>query len=235
MFGVHGNTLRRLSDQGIQGQFIAGGIAGAVQSIICSPVELVKTRMQLQGQGVDFTVQINSKDKFKYKNSFDCLKKIYKFEGIKGCMRGFNCTLLREVPSFAVYFASYHGLCKHFQGQSGSISIPKLFLSGGVSGILAWVVSYPADVVKTRLQSDGMDSNKFSGIIDCCVKSYKGEGYKVFFKGLNATLLRAFPANAATLAAVTLFLDLANPEMFERFIAPSDHYTYEHVQSGNFI
>lgn len=214
IFGVHGNTLRRLPDQGTKGQFIAGGLAGAVQSIFCSPIELVKTRMQLQDQGIQLAdISKSITDHHRYKDSFDCFEKILRYEGIKGCMRGFNCTLIREVPSLAVYFASYHSLCQYFRTDAGSISIPSLFLSGGISGILAWFVSYPADVIKTRLQADGLGSNKYNGIIDCCSKSYKREGWRVFFTGLNVTLLRAFPTNAATLATVTLFLDSFDSEV----------------------
>ena len=39
---------------------------------------------------------------------------------------------------------------------------------------------------------------EYSGYRDCIRKSIAVDGYKVFSKGLNATLLRAFPTNAAT-------------------------------------
>ncbi|KAF6021929.1 SLC25A29 [Bugula neritina] len=39
---------------------------------------------------------------------------------------------------------------------------------------------------------------KYTGYLDCIRKSISADGYKVFGKGLNAALLRAFPTNAAT-------------------------------------
>ena len=233
VFGVHGNTLRRLNDKRAVGNFIAGGLAGGVQTFVCSPIELIKTRMQLQGQGESRKfIFVKKDDLFRYSDPVDCMAKILKYEGLRGFFRGFYCTLLREVPSFAVYFSSYYALCEKLGANKGTLSIPKLFLSGGISGILAWIVSYPFDVIKTRLQADGMGKTIYTGILDCSLKSYEREGLKVFFKGLNATLLRAFPTNAATLASVTVFLEMVEPEQFEEFFKPSDHYNYEHVHSG---
>lgn len=45
VFGVYGNLQRGLSDpESLRSQFLAGGIAGLAQSVVSSPVELVKTR-----------------------------------------------------------------------------------------------------------------------------------------------------------------------------------------------
>lgn len=51
VFGVQGNTLRALGKDTPLNQFLAGSAAGAIQCIICCPMELAKTRMQLQGTG----------------------------------------------------------------------------------------------------------------------------------------------------------------------------------------
>lgn len=51
IFGVYGNVQRRMDDpNSFQSHAIAGSVAGAVQSIVCSPMELVKTRIQIQEQ-----------------------------------------------------------------------------------------------------------------------------------------------------------------------------------------
>ncbi len=74
--------------------------------------------------------------------------------------------------------------------------------------MIAWVVSYPVDVVKSRIQVDGMfGERKYSSAWDCVVKSYKEpEGFRIFFKGLNSTLIRGFAVNAATFPTVSLIL-----------------------------
>lgn len=51
IFGVYGNVQRRLSDpNSLYSHAFAGAMAGFVQSFICSPMELVKTRIQIQEQ-----------------------------------------------------------------------------------------------------------------------------------------------------------------------------------------
>lgn len=48
---------------------------------------------------------------------------------------------------------------------------------------------------------------KYNGFVDCATKNYKKEGMKFFFRGLNSTLVRAFPMNAATFFVVSWVLE----------------------------
>ncbi|XP_069772539.1 mitochondrial basic amino acids transporter isoform X3 [Narcine bancroftii] len=182
--------------------FYKGAAAGGIQCIICCPMELAKTRMQLQGMG-----EYQAKSKV-YKNSLDCLVRIYKKQGIRGINKGMVTTILREIPGFGFYFLTYDCLTRALNCEpDDSFVIPKLLFSGGMSGITSWISTYPIDVIKSRLQADGVGGkNQYNGIMDCVRQSYRKEGWQVFSRGLTSTLLRAFPVNAATFATVTLFL-----------------------------
>ena len=68
----------------------------------------------------------------------------------------------------------------------------------GAAGMLSWLFNYPTDVVKTRFQA----SNNYKSYLDVIRHAYAENGIKTFFIGLGATLLRAFPSNAATFFAV---------------------------------
>uniref|UniRef100_A0A8C4R7T7 Mitochondrial basic amino acids transporter n=1 Tax=Eptatretus burgeri TaxID=7764 RepID=A0A8C4R7T7_EPTBU len=184
--------------------FLAGSTAGAIQCIVCCPIELVKTRMQLQGTGEKGRSRTRT-----YRNSLDCLRKIYRKEGVRGINRGLVCTLIRETPAFGLYFLTYDGVTRALGCEPEDPHlIPKLLVAGGMSGIASWLSTYPFDVVKSRLQADGFGSQaRYRGIADCFAQSYREEGFRVFKRGLVSTLLRAFPVNAATFATVTLFLD----------------------------
>lgn len=202
VFGVQGNAMRRLGCDTPLNQFLAGASAGAIQCVICCPMELAKTRMQLQGTG-----EKKSKRKL-YKNSLDCLVRIYRKEGFRGINRGMVTTLMRETPGFGVYFLAYDLLTRSLGCEpEDPYMIPKLLFAGGMSGIASWISTYPVDVIKSRLQADGVGGvNQYSGIMDCVRQSLRKEGWRVFSRGLVSTLLRAFPVNAATFATVTLFL-----------------------------
>ncbi|XP_027896584.1 mitochondrial basic amino acids transporter-like [Xiphophorus couchianus] len=209
VFGVQGNAMRLLGEDTPTHQFLAGAAAGTLQCVICCPMELAKTRMQMQGTG-----QKKSSSKKLYKNSLDCLLHIYRREGLPGIYRGMVTTLVREMPGFGMYFWTYAVLSQSLGCEpSDSYMIPKLLFSGGMAGIASWIVTYPADVIKSRLQADGVGRvNQYSSIADCVRQSVRKEGYMVFTRGLTSTVLRAFPVNAATFATVTLVLMYARGE-----------------------
>lgn len=204
VFGVQGNTLRALGRDSPLNQFLAGAAAGAIQCIICCPMELAKTRLQLQEAGPART----------YRGPLDCLAQVYRREGLRGVNRGMVSTLLRETPSFGVYFLTYDTLTRALGCEPGDrLLVPKLLLAGGTSGIASWLSTYPLDVVKSRLQADGLrGAPRYRGILDCVRQSYRAEGWRVFTRGLASTLLRAFPVNAATFATVTVVLSYARGE-----------------------
>ncbi|KAL0169380.1 hypothetical protein M9458_033976, partial [Cirrhinus mrigala] len=184
VFGVQGNVMRMLGADTPLHQFLAGAAAGLIQCVICCPMELAKTRMQMQGTGEKST------SRKMYKNSLDCLIRIYRREGFRGTNRGMVTTVIRETPGFGVYFLTYDTLTRALgcDADDGYI-IPKLLLAGGMSGTASWLSTYPVDVINGRSQ-----------------QSWRREGWRVFTRGLTSTLLRAFPVNATTFATVTLFL-----------------------------
>jgi hypothetical protein len=86
--------------------------------------------------------------------------------------KGLNITITREVFAVPIYFNSYYYI-------NNKINNP--FISGGISGILSWLIPYPIDTIKSRIQS---------GI--SLKKSLKMKNY---YKGLNFCLFRAFLVN----------------------------------------
>ncbi len=203
VFGVQGNIQRRLNNpDSIMSHFIAGSVAGFAQTVICSPMELAKTRLQIQGQGESrrhFNTHVHN-----YKGPVDCIRKIYYVEGFRGVFKGFGLTAVRETPSFGVYFAAYEYMCRPFQSETADTPTIVFLLAGGFAGMVSWLCTYPVDVIKSRIQADM--HGEYKGFWDCCVKSYYEEGLGVFGKGLGSTMLRAFPVNAATFLAVEMVL-----------------------------
>ncbi|KAG7204993.1 hypothetical protein KM043_005378 [Ampulex compressa] len=189
VFGIYGQAQRSLPDPDcLSSHFIAGASAGIAQTPVCSPIELAKTRLQLQ-----------SPTQQRFTGPVQCLKHIYKHEGYRGVFRGFGITLLREAPSYGTYFLTYEALTRTSSDEP--VSTARMLLAGGLAGTASWVISYPLDVVKSRIQAES--SNRYSGAWDCFRQSIKAEGYSCLYRGLNSTILRAFPTNAATFAVVT--------------------------------
>lgn len=213
VFGVQGNLLKVI-EPNLLNSFLAGLVSGAAQSIICSPAELIKLRLQMQRDPTCLFSFHHTTPQMIYKDPLDAVKKIYRKDGLfRGIYKGFHITLWREVPGFGVYFFSYDFMCRYLSETQGSVltyddlSPLTLCATGGLSGMFAWFTSYPFDVLKSRLQVDGMfGPERYRGIWDCGRRSYRESGYRVFFRGLNSTLVRAFAVNAATFPTVALVL-----------------------------
>jgi len=76
------------------------------------------------------------------------------------CSPGMLATIVREVPSFGTYFVTYEMFCRWFTPEEVQLcSTAGLLLAGGLAGCSAWLISYPIDVVKSRIQADGVFHN----------------------------------------------------------------------------
>ena len=176
---------------------VTGAIAGGVQAFICSPIELVKTRLQMQGIGQQR--KLFALSTHLYNGPIDCLKKSYHRRGLRhGAMRGLSMTLARDIPSFAAYFPAWQFFVVHFSptGKEADMPMYMSLLGGGFTGIAAWTVSYPFDVIKSRYQASR--DHVYKGVWDCAVKSFRTEGWQVFTRGFLPCTLRAVPTNAFT-------------------------------------
>lgn len=203
-FGVYGNTLRYLNDSNSYvNHFLAGALGGLAQSVISSPMELVKLRLQVQG--VEDPNNSSGRRGVKYKSPFDCTRQVLRKSGVKGLYRGLGITIMRDCPALGVYFMSYEWLTRRWAtGGPETLTTMHLLNAGGLAGALSWLLNYPTDVVKTRFQADGCDPTncKYSSYRDCIMKSYREHGIRTFTQGLGSTLLRAVPTNAVTFFTV---------------------------------
>jgi len=176
---------------------ITGAFAGCAQSFICSPIELVKTRLQLQGIGQQR--KLFALSTHLYKGPIDCLRKSYDRRGVRyGVMRGLSMTLARDIPSFAAYFPAWQFFVVHVSptGHEADMPMYMSLIGGGFTGIAAWTVSYPFDVIKSRYQA--AREHAYKGVWDCAVKSFRNDGWQVFTRGFLPCTFRAVPTNAFT-------------------------------------
>lgn len=93
--------------------------------------------------------------------------------------RGFHVSLIREGFSTGVYFGSYFYLLDLLGGKTTF----NAFLSGGIAGMAAWTITYPVDVIKSRIMSYSANS------------IYDAIKMKGLWMGLEFCLLRAFLVN----------------------------------------
>ena len=134
------------------------------------------------------------------------MRKLSAHEGVlRGLYRGTAVTYLREAQAYGVWFLAFEYLMNADAKRNGvkreEISTPKVALYGGLAGEALWISSYPFDVVKSKMQSDGFGAEqKYRSMRDCFGKTWRAEGLGGFWKGIGPTLLRAMPVSAGTFA-----------------------------------
>lgn len=200
-----------------------GGIGtGAIQSLILSPVELVKIRLQLQSKVHDKPEQAES-----LRGPRSVARSIFRTEGLRGIYRGLTITVLRDAPAHGVYFWTYEYIREQLHPgcrKSGQETFRTMLMAGGLAGVASWICCYPLDVVKTRLQAQSPSSPvRYNGIVDCFRKSVKQEGYAVLFRGLGTAVARAFIVNGAVFTAYETALRFLFNNNNNHGSIPSDH------------
>lgn len=170
--------------------FCCGSFAGLVQAVVICPMEHLKCRLQVQPDHLAL-----------YKGPFQMAKQIVKQHGVmRGLYRGWWCTTIREVPAFGAYFAIYDAVKDWITvrlEEEGHENHPHTWLAsafaGGVTGCLTWAVIYPVDVIKTRIQTSPLDTQvRLMRVGQDLVRQY---GWRIMFRGLGVTMVRAFPVN----------------------------------------
>ncbi|KZF18834.1 mitochondrial 2-oxodicarboxylate carrier [Xylona heveae TC161] len=170
-------------------QFAAGAVAGVSEICVMYPLDVVKTRVQLQ-QGTTVGEEA-------YNGMFDCLRKIVKNEGASRLYRGINAPILMEAPKRAIKFSANDQWGNFYRNLFGvaQMSQPLSILTGATAGATEAFVVVPFELVKIRLQ-DRASAGKYNGMVDCVTKIVKQEGPLAMYNGLESTLWRHILWNA---------------------------------------
>jgi solute carrier family 25 aspartate/glutamate transporter 12/13 len=129
---------------------------------------------------------------------------IIKNLGIRGLYKGATACLSRDVPFSAIYFPTYAHLKKDLFKESpeNKLGVGSLLISGAIAGMPAAYLTTPFDVVKTRLQTEARKGeSSYTGMRHAFRTIYAEEGFRAFFKGGPARILRSSPQFGFTLAA----------------------------------
>ncbi|EWC48385.1 putative mitochondrial 2-oxodicarboxylate carrier [Drechslerella stenobrocha 248] len=170
--------------------FAAGAVAGVSEILVMYPLDVVKTRIQLQVGGGAATADA-------YTGTLDCFRKIIKNEGFSRLYRGITAPILMEAPKRATKFAANDYWGKVYRDAFGveKMNQQLAILTGATAGVSESFVVVPFELIKIRLQ-DRASAGKYNGMVDCFVKLVKAEGPLALYNGLESTVWRHLVWNA---------------------------------------
>ncbi|XP_036422356.1 calcium-binding mitochondrial carrier protein Aralar2 [Colossoma macropomum] len=168
-------------------RFTLGSVAGAVGATAVYPIDLVKTRMQNQRSSGSFVGELM------YKNSFDCFKKVVRYEGFFGLYRGLVPQLLGVAPEKAIKLTVNDFVRGKAMQKDGTIPLHLEILAGGCAGGSQVIFTNPLEIVKIRLQVAGEIT---TGPRVSALSVIRDLGFFGLYKGAKACFLRDIPFSA---------------------------------------
>ncbi|CAL8236012.1 unnamed protein product [Boreogadus saida] len=177
--------------------FALGALACCGACVFTNPLEVVKTRLQLQGE-----LQAWGSYQRHYRGALQALWMVARTDGIRGLQKGLSVGLMYQGLMNGVRLGSY-SYCE----ASGFTSVHGgSLLSGAAAGALGAFIASPAYLVKTHLQAQTVQTiavghqHNHQGVSSAFATIYRREGIIGLWRGVNGAVPRVMVGSAAQLA-----------------------------------
>ncbi|KAI9706629.1 MAG: hypothetical protein M1836_003638 [Candelina mexicana] len=191
---------------------VCGGAAGAFTSYLLTPIELIKCKMQVPSQQSSMMKHGSG--------PLILITSVYRHEGLRGFWRGQLGTLIRETGGSAAWFGSYESISALFQRFVGSPSksinsftddntplatpsslpVYQQMLAGAVAGMSYNFLFYPADTIKSVMQTEEIGLIASIGqkktFLSVGRALWMQQGLKGLYRGCGITVGRSAPSSA---------------------------------------
>lgn len=169
---------------GASARLVAGGAAGALAQAVIYPMDLLKTRLQVEAGKVPSLGALS--------------KEIWVQEGPRAFYRGIVPSLLGIIPYAGIDLAAYETLkdtSKKYILNGGEPEPLVQLGCGTISGALGATCVYPLQVIRTRMQAQRSNTDTaYNGMSDVFWKTLQSEGLRGFYKGILPNLLKVVPS-----------------------------------------
>lgn len=179
--------------------FLNGGAAGMIATTLIQPVDMIKVRLQLVGEGVKTSSRATA---------LTIVRDIVATGRAKDLYTGLSAGLLRQAvyttARLGIFDTLMNVLAKRAEAHSAKIGFKERALAGLAAGGLGAFVGNPADLALIRMQSDGLhpasDRANFRGVGDALTRIARNEGIRQLWTGATPTVVRAMALNFGQLA-----------------------------------
>jgi Ca2+-binding EF-hand superfamily protein len=167
-------------------RFAAGAVAGIVSTIFVYPLEIAKTRLALSQTG-------------EFRGILDCLGRLVRKEGLLSMYRGLGASLLGIVPYSGTELMTFTLLRDAYVARfpDEEPGVPTLLTCGAVASLAGQVVAFPLQLVRTRLQAQGLpgrETSKYRGIVHCVQSVLRRDGFSGLYRGMLPGFLKSIPS-----------------------------------------
>ncbi|KAK4892421.1 putative mitochondrial 2-oxoglutarate/malate carrier protein [Elasticomyces elasticus] len=179
--------------------FINGGAAGMVATSVIQPVDMIKVRLQLAGEGVKSGPK---------PTPVSVTRDLIAAGKVMDLYSGLSAALLRQAVYTTARLGIFDTLMKRLtvraEAQGNKIGFGERATAGLTAGGLAAMLGNPADLALIRMQSDGLKPvdkrANYRGVGDALTRIAKNEGVARLWAGATPTVVRAMALNFGQLA-----------------------------------
>lgn len=164
-------------------RFLAGGMAGIVAAITCYPLDTAKTLLTTHPE--------------KFSGVAGTIATVARTQGMRGLYRGLSPTLVAMMPYVGLDFAIYEQLKLWYQQRTKKeADLITLLFIGAFAGAVAQTACHPLDVVRKRMQLQGLGGRpvQYKGMFDAASGIVRKEGMGALFRGLKPMYISAIPS-----------------------------------------
>lgn len=208
---------------GLKG-FVEGGAASVVAGCSTHPLDLIKVRMQLQGEAARapapaMRFALAFPPGVQHHHHHDHLlqpprkpgpiaigAQILRAEGPAGLLSGVSATVLRQAVYSSTSMGLYDTIKRRWERESGGAALPlhRKIAAGLVAGGVGATVGNPADVAMVRMQADGRlpaaERRNYRSVAHAIARIARDEGVRRLWRGSSLTVNRAMIVTASQLA-----------------------------------
>ncbi|KVI08672.1 mitochondrial uncoupling protein 5-like [Cynara cardunculus var. scolymus] len=192
---------------GLKG-FVEGGIASIVAGCSTHPLDLIKVRMQLQGENTHHA-QLGTNNKVSRPPRVGPIAvgmRIVQQDGAAALFSGVSATILRQTLYSTTRMGLYDMMKnKWTDPETGNMLLWKKIGAGLIAGGIGACVGNPADVSMVRMQADGRlpaaERRNYKSVVDALSHMAKNEGIGSLWRGSSLTVNRAMLVTASQLAS----------------------------------
>ncbi|KAL6720768.1 mitochondrial ornithine carrier protein [Lecanora helva] len=210
--------LRESKDKGIPLPLSAlatcGAASGAFTSLLLTPIELVKCRMQVPLSSRTTTATRSP-------GPLSVISSVLRHHGILGFWHGQLGTLIRETGGSAAWFGSYEGVSALFRTYNDHTYPPSTttkpeqppqplplyqqLLAGAAAGVTYNFICFPADTIKSRMQTEEVVNSETNSSVETTRRKtflasgkalWRQQGLRGMYRGCGITVARAAPSSA---------------------------------------
>lgn len=201
---------------GVKG-FVEGGIASIIAGCSTHPLDLIKVRMQLQGESSGSVQPLRPALAFQTTTTRINLPpprvgpiavgvKIIQQDGVKALFSGVSATMLRQTLYSTTRMGLYDVMKQKWTDpETGNMPLMTKIGAGLIAGGVGAAVGNPADVAMVRMQADGRlpaaQRRNYKSVVDAISQMRKSEGITSLWRGSSLTVNRAMLVTASQLAS----------------------------------